>query len=137
MNETLQGGISREGLDAAFDAEEARKSNLLLEAQSLVHQGRAEEATVRLAEAAAIEDRLAAICEDKNLLRKSWVHRFGAICAWAQAGNMYTAIASGERMLAHPDLPERLRLEVSKYVQNLRSVREESREKLARMAVAG
>ena len=75
--------------------------------------------------------------EEKGLFRNAWVHRYSAVCAWAQAGNMYTAIASGERMLAHPDLPERLRLEVSKYVQNLRSVREESREKLARMAVAG
>lgn len=137
MNQEPRGGISCEGLDSFYYAEDLRKSNLLMEAQYLRGTLQADEATAKLAEAAAIEERLADMSEEKGLLRNSWVHRFSAVCAWAQAGNIHTAISSGDRMLAHPDLPERLRQEVAKYVQDLRRRREEWWKELATVAAAG
>jgi hypothetical protein len=137
MSEESKGGISCEGLDQAFDAEETRKSNLLFEAQVLRARQQTEEAAARLAEAAAIEEHLAEICEQKGLLRKSWVHRFGAVCAWAQAGNIHTAISSGEKILARPDLPERLRHHIDDYVQDLRRRRAQWSKELAVTATAG
>lgn len=131
MSEEVTGGISCEGLDSSFHVEETRKSNLILEAKCLRERQQADEAAAKLAEAAALEEHLADVCEEKGLLRKSWVHRFGAVCAWAQAGNFHSAISSGDRMLARADLPERLRLQVASYVQELRRRRAQWAKELA------
>jgi hypothetical protein len=108
MNEQPKQGISRQGLDAAFEAVETTKSNLLLEAQLLRAQHQPDEAAARFAEAAAIEQRLAAVCESKGLLEKAWVHLFSAVSCWAQAGNFHEAITRGDE------------LRVQEYTQTLR-----------------
>lgn len=131
MSEQRTDAISCAGLDAAFHEEETRKSKLMLEAQVLRERQQADAAAANLAEAAAIEERLADVCEEKGLLRKAWVHRFGAVCAWAQAGNVHSAISCGDRILARPDLPERLRLQVANYVQDLRRRRAQWAKELA------
>ncbi|MGH9844467.1 MAG: hypothetical protein ACREEM_37575, partial [Blastocatellia bacterium] len=59
-------GINRTGLEAAFEAEEARKSNLILEAQLLREQARADEAVAKFAEAARIEESLGQHCADQG-----------------------------------------------------------------------
>jgi hypothetical protein len=120
MNEQQKQGISRQGLDSAFDAEETTKSNLLLEAQLLRAQHQPDEAASRFAEVAEIEQRLAAVCESKGLLDKAWVHHFSAVSCWAQAGNFHEAITRGDELLAHPDLPDRLRQRIQEYTQALR-----------------
>ena len=58
MKRQQKQAINRVGLDAAFEADEARKSNLILEAQLLREQSRADEAAHRFAEAARIEESL-------------------------------------------------------------------------------
>lgn len=121
MNDQPRRGISRAGLDAAFEADEAAKSNLLIEAQLLRGYGRHDEAETKLAEAAPIEERLTRVCLEKGLLEKAWVHWFSAISCWAGAGNYYAAIRFGDAMLARPDLPERQRQRVQEYTQLLRS----------------
>ena len=113
-------GISRQGLDASFESEEVRKSNLLLEAQLLLAQKRPDEAAFRFAQAAEIEAQLSNQCEAKGLLEKAWVHWFSGICCWAQAGNFHDAISLADQMLARPELPERLRRQVSAYTQGLK-----------------
>ena len=45
-------GISRQGLDSAFEADERRKSNLLLTARSLREEGKSEESANTFAEVA-------------------------------------------------------------------------------------
>src|SRR5205809_582651 len=73
MSQQPARGISRQGLDAAFEAEEARKSRLILEARLLREQQQDEGAADRFAQAAEIEERLSDICEAKNLVEKALV----------------------------------------------------------------
>ena len=115
--------ISREGMDVALVADEARKSELILEANLLKAQGQYQDATDRFAEAARIEERLSEMLLQNKLLDKYFVHRFSALSCWAQAGNIYQAIAMGEEMLARPDLPGHLHQRIQEYVQLLRTRR--------------
>lgn len=118
-------GISRKGLDAAFEADEARKSGLILEARLLREEQEAEAAASKFAEAAGIEEQLSDRCEANGLWDKAWMHRFSAASCWAQAGNFYDAIALCDYLLAQERLPERLRQRVDEYVQTLRVRRAE------------
>jgi len=131
MNQQLEQGIDRAGLGAAFEADEARKSNLILEAQLLREQARADEAVAKLAEAARIEEHLGQHCAAQGLAEKSLLHRFSAISLWAQAGNFYQAIALGDELLASPDLTERLRQRIQTYTNTIRIRRARWYEELA------
>jgi hypothetical protein len=123
MNEPSNSGIDRHGLDAPFDAEEARKSNLILEGQLLSAQQQPDAAADRFAQAAEIEERLADHCAAAGLMEKSWIHRFSAASCWARAGDFHTAIVLGEQLLAQSDLPARLRQRVQDFTQTLRQRR--------------
>ena len=126
-------GLDRQGLDAAFELEEARKSSLILEAQLLRAQQR-DEAAPKFAQAAELEERLSELCEAKGLGEKSIVHRFSAASCWAQAGNFYRAITLCDELLAHADLPARLRQRVQDYVLTLRARRAQLYAELARVS---
>ncbi|MGH9833020.1 MAG: hypothetical protein ACRD9Y_08385 [Blastocatellia bacterium] len=89
MNQQQTQAINRTGLDAAFEADEARKSNLILEAQLLREQSRAGEAARKFAEAAQIEESLSQRCAVQGLTEKSFLHRFSALSLWAQAGAFF------------------------------------------------
>jgi hypothetical protein len=123
MSEPSKRGINRQGLDVDFEAEERRKSNMLLEAQRLRAQGQPDEAAVKLAEAAEVEEHLGRLCESKGLFDKAWVHHFSALSCWAQAGNFHNAIQLGEQLRARADLPQRLRQRIHDYVQIIRARR--------------
>lgn len=118
-------GISRQGLDAAFLAEEGLKSSILLQASLLREQGEAEEAAWKFAEAAAIEERLRDRCAEMGLWEKSLVHAFSAAGCWAQAGDFHHAIVLCDHLLARTDLSERLRSRVQDYAAALRARRSE------------
>jgi len=115
--------MRRQGLDVAFETEEARKSSLMLEAQLLRERGQDEAAADKFAQAAEIEGSLSEVCEEKGLIEKSFVHRFSAASCWAQAGDFYHAIALCDELLARTDLPELVRRRVSDYVHTLRTRR--------------
>ena len=119
MNKPTQ-AINRAGLDATFEADEARKSNLILEAQLLREQMRADEAARKFAEAAQIEESLGQRSAAQGLVEKSFLHRFSALSLWAQAGAFYQAITLGDELLASPNLPERLRQRIQTYTSALR-----------------
>jgi hypothetical protein len=119
------------GLDAAFVADEIRKSNLILEAQLLREQARLDEAACKFAEAARIEESLSQRCTAQGLIEKSFLHRFSTLSLWAQAGNFYQAIALGDELLASPALPERLRRRIQTYTNTLRVRRAHWYEELA------
>ncbi len=116
-------GINRKGLDAALVKEEARKSNLILEANLLKAQERYQDAVDRFAEAAQIEERLSKILLQKGLLDKYFIHRFSALSCWAQAGDVYRATVLGEELLARADLPDPLRRRIEEYVRLLQARR--------------
>lgn len=118
-------GISRQGLDEAFQVEETRKSDLILQASLLREQGQDEAAFLKFAEAAAIEERLRDRCEALGLLPKSFVHGFSAAGCWAQAGDFHHALTLCDGLLARADLPDRLRRRVEEYAATLRTRRSE------------
>jgi hypothetical protein len=133
MSEELPRGIGRSGLDATFESDEARKSNLILRARILRDQQDDEGASRHFAEAAEIEERLSDRCEEHGLLQKSLVHRFSAAGCWAHAGNFYQAITICDDLLAH-ELPRRLRGDIEDYVETLRIRRAQLS---AQLALAG
>jgi hypothetical protein len=120
MSSETPRGIRRQGVDAAFEAEETRKSNLILEARLLRDQHQPDEAAARFAQAAQIEEQLGARCASQGLVAKALVHRFSAASCWAQAGNFYDAIALCADLLADGQLPERLRQQVEAFAAALR-----------------
>lgn len=123
MSQQQKRSINRIGLDVAFETDEAHKSNLILEAQLLREQTKADEAGYKFAEAAQIEENLGQRCESQGLIDKSLLHRFSALSLWAQAGNFYRAIEIGDELLSSTDLPERLRQRVKSYTDTLRQRR--------------
>lgn len=131
MTRSTKRGISREGLDAAFEADEARKSRLILEGRSLSEQGQDELAAGKFAEAAEIEYHLARICREKGLTEKSLVHLFSAASCWASAGNYYDAIVLCNELLAQAGLPDRLRQRVQDYSESLLQRRAEMSARIA------
>jgi hypothetical protein len=129
-------GISRRGLDEQFEAKEALKSALIMEAR-LLREQQDEAAASRFAEAAAIEEQLSELCEAHGLVEKANVHRFSAASCWAQAGNFYRAVVLCDDLLARTDLSARLWQRVSDYAQILRQRRAEWYAGLALEAAAG
>lgn len=123
MGQQSARGINWQGVDAAFEAEEAHKSDLMLEARLLREQQQDEAAAEKFAQAAEIEECLADLCEAKGLVEKSLVHRFSAASCWAQAGNFYRAITLCDDLLARTDLPDHLRQRVRGYADTLRARR--------------
>ncbi len=113
-------GISRESLDEAFQAEETRKSNLILQATLLRELGQSEEATRKFAEAAVIEEKLRDRCTELGLTEKSFIHAFSAADCWAKAGDFYHAITLCDDLLTCPGMTDRLR--VQEYAVTLRTV---------------
>jgi hypothetical protein len=119
MNHPAARGINRQGVDAAFAVEEACKSQLLLEAQILRAQQQPGAAADKLAEAAAIEERLREACFTQGLREKAFVHGFSAASCWAQAGDFHHAIGLCHELLAQPDLPARLWQRIDAYAKTL------------------
>src|SRR5882724_1188978 len=119
MNQPSPKGIDRNGLDAAFEADETLKSNLIVEGQFLLGQQQSDAAADRFARAAAIEERLSAACAAQGLQEKSWAHLFSAASCWARAGDFHTAIGLGEQLQTQPALPPRLRQRVRDFTQTL------------------
>jgi hypothetical protein len=115
--------MSRQGPDAAFDADEAAKSNLLLEAQMLRAQGQDEAAAERFARAAALEEDLGRRSRTAGLVERSWAHRFSAAGCWAQAGNFYQALLLCQELLDQGEASEALRESARRYAQALRARR--------------
>jgi hypothetical protein len=119
MNHPSTRGISRRDVNAAFAAEETRKSQLMLEAQLLRAQQQSGAAADKLAEAAAIEEQLRDACFTQGLREKAFLHGFSAASCWAQAGNFHHAIALCHALLAHAELSDRLRQRIDAYAKTL------------------
>ena len=124
-NEPPLRGIPSSGLDALFQADETRKSDLILQAALLRERRQDEEAAGASAEAAAIEERLRDRCLELGLTEKSFVHAFSAASCWARAGDFYHALVLCDQLLAREGLPDRLRRRVQEYAGALRARRSE------------
>jgi hypothetical protein len=123
MNTRVVPGIDCRGLDAAFEADEALASNLIIEARMLNDQGKPDEAAERYARAAVIEERLAGVCRAKGLRQRSWVHGYSAASCSAHAGNFYAALRLADELLAQEDVPAPLRQSVTEFADAPRARR--------------
>jgi hypothetical protein len=110
-------GINRKGLDASFEADEKRKSELLLTARLLRKQS-PREAAEKFAEAAQIEAELSKRCENQGLTEKAFIHRLSAASSWVEAGDSTQATALLKALL-RPDLPEPFRQRVLKILDTI------------------
>ena len=119
MSHPAARGVHRQGVDGTFEANEARKSQLLLHAQRLQAQQKPEEAAETFAEAAVIEEHLRDLCVALGLTEKAFVYGFSAASCWAQAGDFRHAIVLCHALLAHAAVPARLRQRIHAYVKTL------------------
>jgi hypothetical protein len=123
MSDLSTTGFDRKGLDDAFAAEEARKSNLILEGRLLEAQKQLDEAAQKFAQAAEQEERLGEHCATLGLNDRASMHLFSAASCWARAGNFYRAIALCDDILRRRRLPDALRRQIEDYAQILRGRR--------------
>ncbi len=107
-----------------YNAEDARKSNLLLQAALLREQGQYERAASLFAEAAAIEERLAESAEAQGDTPHALRHRFSAASGWAQAGDFHHALALLSILEESSDTPPSLRERVQAFTRVVKEQRE-------------
>lgn len=112
-------GINRSNLSSEFLSQERQKSSLILEANLLKEQGLFESASKKFAAAAIVEEELTNQLLALKRYEKAFVHQFSAISCWAQAGNLHRALTLGDALLADPQLPERQREQISRYMDIL------------------
>ena len=115
--------ISRKELDAAFAQKETAKSNLLLQAKRARDSGDDNRAARRFANAACLEEELAAVCDTQNLPEKAQMHYFSAAGCWAQAGDFHHALTLCETLLSRSGLPPRLRETITRHAAALQNRR--------------
>ena len=89
----------------------------------LREQGQAEDAYLKFAAAAAIEERLRDRWMELGLTEKFYVHAFSAAGCWAKAGDFHHALTLCDALLTRSELPERLRQRVQQYDGTLRNRR--------------
>jgi hypothetical protein len=99
---------------------QGQKSDLLLEAQMLQGMGRTEEAIARFAQAAPMEERIAAYREKTGEKELAARHLFSAAACWAKAGNLHNAILLFNALHDDPDTPGRLKVDALLFADRLR-----------------
>lgn len=113
-------GINRSNLPDTFITAERHKSNLLLEANLLQHQGQYEAAADKFAEVAEIEEQLASQLLAMSKAEKAFTHSFSALSCWVQAGDLHRALVLGQKLLSDGHLSLSQRQQVNSYLSTLR-----------------
>jgi hypothetical protein len=119
-----------------FAQEEARKSDLLLQAALLRDQGELEQASERFAAAAEIEERLAEDAEARNDLEKALRLRYSAASGWAHAGDFHHALALLRALEARADTPAALRTRIHAFAERVQKQRARWHRSLRETALA-
>jgi hypothetical protein len=86
MSHPAEHGVNRQGVDATFETNEARKSQQMLHAQMLQAQQKPEEAADTFAEAAVIEECLRDLCVTQGLTEKAAAHGAADMQTLPQSG---------------------------------------------------
>jgi hypothetical protein len=123
MNPEANRGFDRSHLTPDFIAEEARKSDLLLQAALLREQGQEELASARFADAAEIEEQLANRAEEAGDTERSLRYRFSAASGWAQAGDFHHALSLLRTLSERADTSPSLRERIQSFTETVRAQR--------------
>jgi len=116
-------GISREGMEPEWIAKEGEKSNKLIRARILEASGEVDAALTLYAEAAEMEEQLAAYCRSLGLIEKSWIKAISAAGCWEAAGDLHRALQGYQTLLADPTLTPQMRKQVCELAEALREQR--------------
>lgn len=119
MLESMTKAVDRANLTEDFLVQEREKSNLILEATLLKQQGLFEEASMRYARAAEIEESLALQSSHHGKTDKAFFHQFSALSCWAQAGDLHRALLLGRQLLQTDTLSSAQREQLYTYLQTL------------------
>ena len=101
-------------------AKETEKSNLLIRAWILEAEGDTETALRLYAQAAQMEEQIAAYSKSIGLDMKSWYDAISAAGCWAKAGDLYRALQGYETLLQDPTLHPTTRSHVCNLADKLR-----------------
>lgn len=99
---------------------QGEKSNLLLEAQMFQAMEHEEKAIACFAQAAPIEERIAAYRDKTGEKELAARHRFSAASCWAKSGNLHSAIVMFDALHSNPDAPGRMRVDALLFASRLR-----------------
>lgn len=125
MSDPSKSGMSNQGPDDRYAADEVRKSNLILQARLLLAQNQEDAAAAHFAKAAEWEEQLTQRCLTGGMRDKAAAHHFSAAGCWAQAGNFFRAIVLCDELLGQAGVTDRLRREAQEYAHKLRVRRAE------------
>lgn len=92
-----------------YPEEEARKSDLLLQAALLRSQGQEELSASRFAEAAALEEQLSQRADAEGDAHRAIRSHFSAASAWANAGDFHHALSLLQTLAQRADAPDALK----------------------------
>lgn len=109
----------RMNLSPEFQEQERQKSNLILEANLLKAQGNYVLASELFAEAAHIEEMLAADLWVQADSEKAFAHAFSALSCWAQAGDLHRAHMAGLALLGRSEITAVNKQRLQIYLQTL------------------
>lgn len=118
------------------ESEEARKSNLLLQAALLRDQGDLEQASALFATAAEIEERLAQDADSRTDTAHALRSWYSAASAWAHAGDFHHALTLLRMLEDRPNVPAALRSRIQAFSEKVQQQREHWRETLRELASA-
>jgi hypothetical protein len=103
-----------------YPEEEARKSDLLLQAALLRAEGQEELAASRFAEAATLEEQLAQRADAAGDALRAVRSHFSAASAWANAGDFHHALTLLQILEQRADAPEPLKARARAFAETLR-----------------
>ena len=103
-----------------YPEEEARKSELLLQAALLRAEGQEELAASRFAEAATFEERLAQRADADGDKVRACRSQFSAASAWANAGDFHHALTLLQSLEQSADVPEPFKTRIHAFAETLR-----------------
>lgn len=112
-------GLDRSFLSESFQATEAQKSNLILEASFQYLQGHYEISARNFARAAELESDLAMQLLRMGQNEKAFHHSFSSISCWARAGDLHRALLLGEELLDNQQLTQSQQEQVRTYLDSL------------------
>lgn len=106
-----------------YPEEEARKSDLLLQAALLRAEGQEVLSASRFAEAAALEEQLSRLADAEGDVPRALRSYFIAASAWASAGDFHHALSLLQILELRADAPESLKDRARAFGETLRNQR--------------
>ena len=117
------GSMRRGQRTSEMQAQERRKSGLLLQGRLSKESGQSDEAARLFGEAALLEEAIATAYATQGISEQVRRHQYSAVSCWSQAGNFLRALELCDTLARASDTPADLRERVAAYARTLRERR--------------